>query len=155
MVSTTIIEPIYAENEYSVHQFLKLFGWIAIFIGLLANVPFILYIKIKKLSVRKIGSSDPITRDMLVVHKPVLNYHIVLNIIAFCIAMIHFLGFINRIDPVSISIALVIIVLTLSGFLLRFIKFRNVQFFTRIIHTQIIMLILLVVLIIIHIVLEF
>lgn len=150
ILTLTFIQPVYGEYIYNKHEIMKLFGWIAVFIGILANLPFILYVKVKKFSIRKIGASDTITRDMLIVHKPVLNYHMSLNLIAFSIAIIHSLGFINRVDPVSISLAIVIFILTLSGLLLRFLKFRNLQIFTKIIHTQIIMSILLIALILTH-----
>jgi len=57
---------------------------------------------------------------------------------------------VRGIDFISISLAIVITVLTLSGILLRFAKSRIINQFNRIIHTHIILSALLIILIILH-----
>lgn len=42
-------------------------GWVAIGAGALGTVPFLLYVRVKKLSVVALGGSDAITRELAVV----------------------------------------------------------------------------------------
>ena len=132
------------------HNNAELLGWISISCGLIANVPFILYVHVKKLSVKRLGGADSLTRNLSIEHKPIVNFHIVLNLIGFFTGIVHGLLLLRGIDFISISLAIVITTVTGSGILLRFAKLRMFNQFNKIIHTHIILTTLLVILVILH-----
>ena len=137
-------------NRRLLHNNAELLGWISISCGLIANVPFILYIRVKKLSVKRLGGGDSLTRNLSIEHRPIINFHTALNLIGFFTGIFHGILLVRGIDFISISLAIVITTLTVSGLLIRFIKLRIVIQFNRIIHTHIILSILLVILVILH-----
>ena len=132
------------------HNNAELLGWISISCGLIANVPFILYVRVKKLSVKRLGGGDSLTRNLALEHRPIINFHIVLNLIGFFTGIVHGLLLLRGIDFISISLAIVITTLTISGILLRFAILRIINQLNRIIHTHIILTTLLVILVILH-----
>ncbi|HSF00743.1 MAG TPA: hypothetical protein VLA48_07600, partial [Nitrososphaeraceae archaeon] len=143
----------YADNNNNrslLHNNAELLGWISISCGLIANVPFILYVRVKRLSVKRLGGGDSLTRNLALEHKPIINFHIALNLIGFFTGIFHGILLVRGIDFISISLAIVITTLTVSGILLRFAKLRIINQFNRIIHTHIILSTLLVILIILH-----
>ena len=71
------------DNRSSLHENAELFGWISISSGLIANVPFILYVRVKKLSVKRLGGGDSLTRNLALEHRPIINFHTALNLIGF------------------------------------------------------------------------
>jgi hypothetical protein len=137
-------------NRGLLHNNAELLGWISISCGLIANVPFILYVRVKKLSVKRLGGGDILTRNLALEHKPIINLHIVLNLIGFFTGVFHGLLLLRGIDFISISLAIVITTLTISGIVLRFAKLRMINQFVRIIHTNVILSALLIILIILH-----
>ena len=137
-------------NRRLLHNNAELLGWISISCGLIANVPFILYVRVKRLSVKRLGGGDSLTRNLALEHKPIINFHIALNLIGFFTGIFHGILLVRGIDFISISLAIVITTLTVSGILLRFAKLRIINQFNRIIHTHIILSTLLVILIILH-----
>ncbi|MEM2140280.1 MAG: hypothetical protein QXJ74_08435 [Nitrososphaera sp.] len=124
-------------------------GWVAIGAGALGTVPFMLYVRVKKLSVATLGGGDAITRDLSLQHRPILNAHIALNLIGFAAGAAHGVALIRGLDAISLSLAVVMTVLTASGIVLRF-SSRNARVFAKVLHTQIAMSALLVVLIALH-----
>ncbi len=141
----------YADNNRSLlHNNAELLGWISISCGLIANLPFILYVRVKKLSVKRLGGGDSLTRNLALEHTPIINFHTALNLIGFFTGIFHGILLVRGIDFISISLAIVITILTVSGILLRFAKLRIINQFNRIIHTHIILSALLVILIILH-----
>ena len=145
----------YADNQTSntrglLHNNAELLGWVSISCGFIANVPFILYVRVKKLSVKRLGGGDVLTRNLSLEHRTIINFHIVLNLIGFFTGIVHGLLLVRGIDFISISLAIVITTLTISGILLRFAKLRMINQFNRIVHTNIILSALLVILIILH-----
>jgi hypothetical protein len=144
----------YADNNNNnrrlLHNNAELLGWISISCGLIANVPFILYVRVKKLSVKRLGGGDSLTRNLALEHRPIINFHTALNLIGFFTGIFHGILLVRGIDFISISLAIVITTLTVSGILLRFAKLRFINQFNRIIHTHVILSVLLVVLIILH-----
>ena len=137
-------------NRRLLHNNAELLGWISISCGLIANVPFILYVRVKKLSVKRLGGGDSLTRNLALEHRPIINFHTALNLIGFFTGMFHGMLLVRGIDFISMSLAIIIITLTVSGILIRFTKFRIVNQFNRIIHTHIILSVLLVFLVILH-----
>ena len=73
-----------------------------------------------------------------------------MNLIGFFAGIVHGLLLLRGIDFISISLAIVITTLTISGILLRFAKLRMINQFNRIVHTNIILSALLIILIILH-----
>ena len=141
----------YADNNRNLlHNNAELLGWISISCGLIANVPFILYVRVKKLSVKRLGGGDSLTRNLALEHRPIINFHTALNLIGFFTGMFHGILLLRGIDFISISLAIVITILTVSGILIRFAKLRIINQFNRIIHTHVILSALLVILIILH-----
>ena len=137
-------------NRRLLHNNAELLGWISISCGLIANVPFILYVRVKKLSVKRLGGGDSLTRNLALEHTPIINFHTALNLIGFFTGMFHGILLVRGIDFISMSLAIVITTLTVSGILIRFTKLRIVNQFNRIIHTHIILSTLLVILVILH-----
>ncbi|HET9807329.1 MAG TPA: hypothetical protein VFP49_10500, partial [Nitrososphaeraceae archaeon] len=137
-------------NRRLLHNNAELLGWISISCGLIANVPFILYVRVKKLSVKRLGGGDSLTRNLALEHRPIINFHAALNLIGFFTGIFHGILLVRGIDFISISLAIVITTLTVSGILLRFAKLRFINQFNRIIHTHVILSVLLVILIILH-----
>ena len=144
----------YADNHINnrslFHNNAELLGWISISCGLIANIPFILYARVKKLSVKRLGGGDSLTRDLALEHRPIINFHTTLNLIGFFTGIFHGMLLVRGIDFISISLAIVITIFTVSGILLRFAKSRITNQFNRIIHTHIILLALLIIVIILH-----
>lgn len=137
-------------NRSLLHNNTELLGWISVSCGLIANVPFILYVHVKRLSVKRLGGGDSLTRNLALEHTPIINFHIALNLIGFFTGVVHGVLLVRGIDFISMSLAIIITTLTVSGILLRFAKFRIINQFNRIIHTHIILTILLVILVILH-----
>lgn len=137
-------------NRRLLHNNAELLGWISISSGLIANVPFILYVRVKKLSVKRLGGGDSLTRNLALEHRPIINFHTALNLIGFFTGIFHGILLVRGIDFISISLAIVITTLTVSGILIRFTKLRIVNQLNRIIHTHIILSTLLVILVILH-----
>jgi len=137
-------------NRRLLHNNAELLGWISISCGLIANVPFILYVRVKKLSVKRLGGGDSLTRNLALEHRPIINFHTALNLIGFFTGIFHGILLVRGIDFISISLAIVITTLTVSGILIRFTKLRIVNQYDRIIHTHIILSTLLVILVILH-----
>ena len=87
---------------------------------------------------------------LIILNKQEINFHIVLNLIGFFTGVVHGLLLLRGIDFISMSLAIVITTLTMSGVLLRFAKLRIMNQFNRIVHTNIILSALLIILIILH-----
>ncbi len=83
-------------------------------------------------------------------YKPILNFHIILNSIGYFSGMFHELMLSSNLEPISLSLALVMTVLMISGILLRYTSARNAKMFNRLLHGQFGLVILLVGLILLH-----
>jgi hypothetical protein len=83
-------------------------------------------------------------------YKPILNFHIILNSIGYFSGMFHGLLLSSNLEPISLSLALVMTVLMISGILLRYTSSRNSKMFNRLLHGQIGLVILLIGLILLH-----
>ncbi|MFN4336692.1 MAG: hypothetical protein ACK4FV_03795 [Candidatus Nitrosocaldus sp.] len=128
----------------------KALGWMAIVIGIIANIIFILYNRIRKFSAAYLGSDT--TRSLALMYKPMLNMHITLNVIGYIAGMVHGLLFIRYLEPITLSLAIIMTVLVISGLLLRYTSSSNMKIFNRLLHGQAILTIMLVLLIILHVV---
>lgn len=141
-----IIGPVSSEEG---EDAVKELGWIAIGIGVIANVIFILYNRIRKVSITYLSSD--IARSLALMYKPMLNMHIILNIIGYVVGMVHGLSFLRHLDPISLSLAVVMSVLVISGLLLRYESSRNAKIFNNLLHGQAILTVMLIMLIMLHI----
>ena len=125
-------------------------GWVAIGAGIIANLPFILFNKWRRYAVRTGGQSLQLARHMVQFYKPILNFHIILNSIGYFAGMTHGLLLVNNLDSISLSLALTMTVLMISGIILRYTSSRHTKVFNRLLHGQFGLLILLIILIILH-----
>lgn len=125
-------------------------GWIAIGAGVIGTVPFVFYNTVRKFALNSGGSTVLIGRQMMSSYKPLLNFHIVLNSIGYFSGMLHGLLFSNNLEPISLSLAIVMTVLMISGILLKYSSSRNDKMFNRLLHGQFGLVILLIVLIFLH-----
>jgi hypothetical protein len=124
-------------------------GWISIGAGVLANVPFILYIQVKRSSVVTLGGGHEITRGLAGQHQTVLNFHMVMNIIGFIAGMAHGILLIKGLDAISLSLAISMTVLVISGIVLRFAT-RSTKNFAKLVHGQVTLSVLLILLVFLH-----
>jgi len=125
-------------------------GWVAIGAGVIANLPFILFNKWRKYAVRAGGQSLLMARQAVQFYKPVLNFHIVLNSVGYFAGMTHGLLLVNDPDSISLSLAIIMTVLMISGILLRYTSSRNTKVFNRLLHGQFGLVLLLIALIVLH-----
>ena len=141
--------PAFADNDSE--DAIEDLGWVAIGAGVIANVPFIAFNKVRKFAVKTGGSTVQIARQMAPSYKPILNFHIILNSIGYFSGMLHGLLLSSNLEPISLSLALVMTVLMISGVLLRYASSRNAKMFNRLLHGQFGLMILLGGLILFHI----
>ena len=125
-------------------------GWVSIGAGVLANVPLIVYSRVKKYSVVKLGGGHEVTRGMAVQQSPVLVWHTGLNLAGFAAGAAHGIIFVNRLEPITLALAIIMTALTASGLFLKFTNSPNARFASRLFHSQIILSGILVTLIVIH-----
>lgn len=142
--------PIYADDDEE--DSLKDLGWVAIGAGVIANIPFIAFNKIRRYAIRSGNSSVMMAKQMRTAFKPILNFHIILNCIGYFAGMTHGLLLSRHLESVSLSLAIVMTVLMISGFLLKYTSSRHTKIFNRLLHGQFGLVILLVALVALHVV---
>jgi len=125
-------------------------GWVALGAGVIANLPFIVFNKWRRFAVRAGGQSLQMVQQAVQFYKPILNFHIILNSIGYFAGMTHGLLLVNNLDSISLSLAITMTVLMISGILLRYTSSRNTKVFNRLLHGQFGLVFLLVALIILH-----
>ena len=127
-------------------------GVVALIAGIIANVPFIAMNKIRRYGAKTGSSTVQIAKQIRTVYKPVLNFHIMLNSIGYFAGMTHGLMLSRHLDSVSLSLAIVMNVMMISGLLLKYTSSRNSKLFGRLLHGQFGLVILLAALVTLHIV---
>ena len=142
--------PAFADDDDDAEGTIKSLGWVAIGAGVIANLPFILFSKWRKYAVRAGGQSLLMARQAVQFYKPILNFHIILNSIAYFAGMTHGLFLVNDLDSISLSLAITMTVLMASGILLRHTSSRHTRVFNRLLHGQFGLLLLLIALIALH-----
>jgi len=125
-------------------------GWVAIGVGTAANVLFMGFNAIKKLPMLKVGMGNETPRTMFAMYKPMLNFHIMLNSVGFFAGMSHGFILLRGLDSISLSLAIVMTASMISGIILRIASGRNLKFFGRLVHGQLVFSILLVALVVLH-----
>ena len=142
--------PAFADDD-DAEDAIESLGWVAIGAGVIANLPFMLFNKWRKYAVRAGNQSLQMARQAVQFYKPILNFHIILNSIGYFAGMTHGLLLINDLDSISLSLAITMTVLMISGILLRYTSSRNTKVFNRLLHGQFGLVFLLVALIVLHI----
>jgi hypothetical protein len=126
-------------------------GWIAVGAGIIANVPFIVMNKIRRYTVNTNGSIIQMAKQIRTVYKPVLNFHIMLNSIGYFAGMMHGLMLSRHLDFISLSLAIVMSLMMISGLLLKYTSSRNSKIFNKILHGQFGLVLVLTALVVLHI----
>ena len=127
-------------------------GWVAVTAGIIANVPFIAMNKIRRYGTKSGSPTVQIAKQIRTVYKPVLNFHIMLNSIGYFAGMTHGFMLSRHLDSVSLSLAIVMNVMMISGLMLKYTSSRNSKIFGRLLHGQFGLVILLAALVILHLV---
>jgi hypothetical protein len=127
-------------------------GWVAVGAGIVANVPFIAMNKIRRYAIKTGSSTMQVAKQIRTVYKPILNFHIMLNSIGYFAGMTHGLMLSRHLDSVSLSLAIVMSVMMVSGLLLKYTSSRNSKIFGKLLHGQFGLVILLAALVVLHIV---
>jgi hypothetical protein len=130
----------------------KNLGWVAVGAGIIANIPFIMMNKIRRYAIKAGGSTVQIGRQIGSIYKPILNFHILLNSIGYFAGTTHGLLLSSNLDSVTLSLALVMTVMMISGLALKYTSTRNSKVFGRLLHGQFGLVILLAALVALHIV---
>jgi hypothetical protein len=128
----------------------QLLGWVAIGSGTLATLPFVVINKYRRYAVKAGNSQLQIVRQIGAFYKPILNFHIMFNAIGYFAGMSHGLLLSRHLDPISLSLAMVMTVMMISGLLLKYTSSRNDKIFNRLLHGQFGLVILLIALVILH-----
>ena len=143
---------VFADNDES-EDVAENLGWIAVGLGITANIPFIVMNKIRRYATKSGGSTIQMVKQIRAVYKPVLNFHIMLNSIGYFAGMSHGFMLSRHLDSVSLSLAIVMSVMMAGGILLKYTSSRNSKIFGRLLHGQFGLVILLGVLVVLHIIL--
>lgn len=141
----------YAENGEGVHTAVTL-GWLAIGSGIVANLSLVTFKLVKKIPMTKVVGGHEAVSGLNSFYKPVLNFHILLNLVGFFAGLSHGIMLIRGLDYISFSLAIVMTFSIISGILLKYSSDRNVKLFGKLAHGQFIMAVLLVALVILHVV---
>lgn len=124
-------------------------GRVAVGAGILGTGSLVGYKMSRKALIATIGSGG-ITRSLTVMYKPVLNFHMAMNLIGYSAGMAHGIILSGSTDGISIALVLVMTVLVASGVLMRLTSSRF-QIFNMQIHGQVFLVILLILLVLLHI----
>lgn len=127
-------------------------GWIAIGCGVVANITLVGFKLIKKKISMKVVAGSGTTQNLAPVYTPILNFHIMLNSVGFFAGMSHGFFLIRGLDYISLSLVIAMTVSMASGIMLRYTSDKNLKFFNRLIHGQVILAVLLVTLVILHVI---
>jgi len=140
------------DNDDDAEDIVENLGWVAVGAGIMANVPFIAMNKIRRYTLKTSSSTIQIAKQIRTVYKPVLNFHIMLNSIGYFAGMTHGLMLFRHLDSISLSLAIVMSVMMVSGLLLKYTSSRNSKIFGKLLHGQFGLVILLTALVVLHII---
>lgn len=140
----------YAEDDEG-EDVAKSMGWMTVGAGVVANIPFIAINKIRRYAIKAGGSTMQIGRDIGTVYKPILNFHIMLNSIGYFAGMSHGFLLSRHLDSISLSLAIVMSIMMVSGLLLKYTSSRHAKIFNNLLHGQFGLVLVLTALVILHI----
>lgn len=151
LFSLCFLSPFPAFADDDEEESIENLGWVAVGAGILANIPFIAMNKIRRYAIKTGGNAVQIGRQIGSYYKPILNFHILLNSIGYFAGMTHGLLLSRHLDSISLSLAIVMNVMMVSGLLLKYTSSRNSKIFGRLLHGQFGLVILLAALVVLHI----
>lgn len=143
------IQPVFADGGEEVNKEL---GWLAIGAGALATLPFNAYNFLRRFITAFIPDARDISRKLALIYKPALHFHIAVNSAGTLAAFSHGFALIRYLDPISLSLTVVIAAVMVSGYFLMLVSNRYSKALNKVIHTQIVITALLIVLIILHVI---
>ena len=150
IISLLFLVPLPAFADDDAEDAVESLGWVAIGAGVVANLPFIVFNKWRRYAVHVGGQSLQMVRQAVQFYKPVLNFHIILNSVGYFAGMTHGLLLVNDVDSISLSLAITMTVLMISGILLKYTSSRHTKIFNRLLHGQFGLVLLLIGLITLH-----
>jgi hypothetical protein len=127
-------------------------GWIAIGCGVASNLTLVGFKMVRKRLAMKVIVGSGTSQNLTPIYMPILNFHIMLNSVGFFAGMSHGFLLIRGLDYISLSLVIAMTVSMASGILLKYTSDKNLKFFNRLIHGQIILAVLLVTLVILHVI---
>jgi len=148
-----LLVPLSAFADNGRNHDVETLGWVSIGTGIVAMIPIIASQKIKKYVTSSTGGMSTIQTSSA--YKSILNLHIILNSAAYFAGMAHGFLLARHLDSISFSLAITMTVMMISGILLKYSQSRNIKLFNRLLHGQILLVILLVVLICLHVITRF
>jgi hypothetical protein len=125
-------------------------GWLAIGLGIVANLLLAVFKTIRRLSLMKLVGGYESTSGLNPFYKPVLNLHIMLNSVGFFAGFTHGIVLLRGLDYVSLSLAIVMVFSMATGIVLKYASGKNLKFFGRLTHGQFVLALLLIILVILH-----
>lgn len=128
----------------------NMLGWVAIVCGVIANIPFVVINKYRRYAVQAGGTSLQTARQIGTYFTTILNFHIMFNSIGYFAGMSHGLLLSDNMDWISLSLAIVMTMLMVSGLALKYTSSRNVKIFGRLMHGQFGLMLLLLVFLSLH-----
>lgn len=127
-------------------------GWLAIGCGVAANLSLVIFKMIKKMPVMKLVGGSTASQSLASMYQPVLNFHIMLNSVGFFAGIAHGIMLMRGLDYISLSLAIVMTVSMVSGIISKFTSGKNLKFFSRLVHGQAVLAVLLVTLVVLHVI---
>lgn len=127
-------------------------GWVAIGAGLVANLSFVIFKAVRKVPMLRAAGQGGTVGSLAPMYSPMLNFHIMLNSVAYFAGMAHGLMLVRGLDPISLSLVLVMTVSMASGIILKYTQGRNMKLFGRLVHGQFVLAVLLVALVALHVI---
>ena len=153
LLSLLVIPPTLAHaDDDKAEEVIENLGWVAVGTGVAANVPFIAMNKIRRYAIKTGSSTIQVAKQIRIIYKPILNFHIMLNSIGYFAGMTHGLMLSRHLDSISLSLAIVMSVMMVSGLLLKYTSSRNSKIFGKLLHGQFGLVILLASLVVLHVV---
>ena len=144
--------PAFADDGDESEDTAENLGWIAVGSGIAANIPFIAINKIRRYTIKQGNSTLQLAKQIRTAYKPILNFHIMLNSIGYFAGMTHGFMLSRHLDSISLSLAIVMSVMMISGLMLKYTSSRNSKIFGKLLHGQFGLVILLAALVTLHII---
>lgn len=120
----------YADGEERASAAITL-GWISIGVGIVANLSLVVFKLVRRLPIIKLVGGYELISSLTPFYKPVLDLHIMLNLVGFFAGMLHGIMLINGLDHVSFSLAIIMTFSMASGLVLKYASGRNLKLFGR------------------------
>jgi hypothetical protein len=147
-----IVVPSLAFADDDAEDVAETLGWVAIVCGTIATLPFVIINKYRRHAIQTGEAQLQIARRIGSFYKPILSFHIMFNAIGYFAGMSHGLLLSGSLESISLSLAITMTVMMASGLLLWYTSSRNDKIFSRLLHGQFGLVLLLISLVILHLV---